>query len=72
MLLGGDGAPPPPGSDGVGGSLWVFGVAWQKKRNNVGDLINETLEMLEMYGGPVREREKERGRERGEGEGEES
>jgi hypothetical protein len=26
----------------------------QRKRSNVGELINETLEMLEMYGGPVR------------------
>ena len=25
---------------------------WQRKRANVGELIHETLEMLEMYGGP--------------------
>eukprot|EP00961_Rhodomonas_salina_P156658 2109455-Rhodomonas_salina.1 len=34
-----------------GPDVVLFGLA-QRKRNNVGELIHETLEMLEMYGGP--------------------
>ena len=35
-----------------GGELILRVCVWQRKRANVGELIHETLEMLEMYGGP--------------------